>query len=70
MKTQTVILASQDLLEPPVGHLQLSQTSTATKPGDPWDFDPESFPLRAPTVTVVHEEILEQRGHPHGGIND
>jgi hypothetical protein len=70
MKTRTVILASQDLLEPPAGHFQLSQTSTATKPGDPWDFDPESFTFRATTVTVVLKEILEQRDHIYGGIND
>ena len=70
MKTQTVMVAHQHLLRPLVGHLVLPQASTATKPADPWDFGPESFTVRATTVSVVLKEILEEKGHPHGGIND
>ena len=70
MNTQTVIVAPQHLLAPHVGHLLLPQTSTATKLAESWNFGPESFTVRATTVTVVLKEILEQRGHIHGGIND
>lgn len=70
MNTQTVIVAHEHLLTPWVGHLLLPQTGSATKPDDPWDFGPESFTVRATTVSVVLKEILEQKGHIHGGIND
>jgi hypothetical protein len=70
MNTQTVIVAHQRLLAPLVDHLLLPQASTATKPADPWDFGPESFTFRATTISVVLKEILEQKGYPHGGIND
>ena len=70
MNTQTVIAAPQHLLKPWVGHLLLPQTSTVTRPAGPWDFGPESFTIRATTVSGVLKEILEQRGHLHGGIND
>ena len=70
MNTQTVIVAHQPLLAPWVGHLLLPQTSSAAKPADPWNLGPESFTVRATTVSVVLKEILEQKGYPHGGIND
>jgi len=70
MNTQTVIVAPQDLFAPRVDHLLLPQTNTATKPDDPWNFGPDSLTVRATTVSVVLKEILEQRGHIHGGIND
>jgi hypothetical protein len=70
MKTQTVIVAPQHLLTSWVGQLLLPQTGTATKPADPWNFGPESFTVRATTVSVVLKEILEQKGHLHRGIND
>ena len=70
MNTQTVIVPPQHLLAPWVGHLLLTQTTKATKPGDPWNFGPESLTVRATTVSVVLKEILGQKGHPHGGIND
>jgi hypothetical protein len=70
MNTQTVIVAHQHLLTPLVDHLLLAQTGTATKPFDPWNMGPELLGFRATTVTVVLKEILEQKGYPHGGIND
>ena len=70
MNTQTVIVAPQHLLAPWVGRLLAPQTGSATKPVDPWNLGPESFTISATTVSVALEEILEQRGHPHGGIND
>ncbi len=70
MKTQTVMVAHQHLLTPLVDHSHLPQTGTATKPADPRNFGTESFTDRAWTVSVVREEILDQRGHAHGGIND
>jgi len=70
MNPQTNIVAHQRLFPPLVDHLLLSQTSTPTKPVDPFNFDPDSLSLRATTISVVLKEILEQRGHIHGGIND
>ena len=70
MNTKTVGVAHRQLPAPEVGHLLRPQTSTATKPANPWDLGPESVTVRAMTVSVVFEEIFEQKGHPHGGIND
>jgi hypothetical protein len=74
MNVQTVIVSPQSLLAPLlaplVGQLLLPETSTASKPANPWSFGPESFTFRATKISVAVKEMLEQRGHPHGGIND
>ena len=37
---------------------------------DSGDIAPGTLTLRATQVTVVLREILEDKGYPHGGIND
>ena len=34
------------------------------------EFTTETITIRATTITVVLEKIMEQRGFPHGGINE
>lgn len=70
MKTKTVSVAHQYRPEPLVDHLLLPQTSTTTEPFDPRNFGTESFTDRANTFSGVLREILEQTGHPFGGINE
>jgi hypothetical protein len=72
MNTRTVIPTTQPLPPPAVllSPLLLTETSSIMRPVDPGDFAPEMLKLRATQVTVVLREILEQKGYPHGGIND
>jgi len=71
MKTQTVIPSPSSL--PPaavvLGPLLLTETSAVTRPASS-EVAPEMLNLRATQVTVVLQEILEQRGYLHGGINE
>jgi len=70
MNAKNAIVGHPKTLAPEVGHLLNPQTRTVTKPADSRSFDTESLNVRAKTVTVVLEEILEQKGHIHGGINE
>ncbi len=72
MNTQTVTFTPPPL--PPAAvvliPLRLTETSSDTRAADPGDVAPELLKLRPTQVTVGLREILEQRGYPHGGIND
>jgi hypothetical protein len=72
MNTQTVIQTPQAL--PPLmivlNPLLLTETSSVTRPVDSGDLAPEELNVRATQITGVLKEILEQRGYPHGGLNE
>lgn len=72
MNIQTVI-ATPKALPPPaivLRPLLTTETTSVTRPAYQSDVAPEMLTLRATHVTVVLKEILEQKGYPHGGIND
>ncbi len=72
MNTQTVIQAPQalPLLAVVLNPLLLPETSSVTLTADSGDLAPEELNLRATQITGVLKEILEQRGYPHGGLNE
>ena len=72
MNTQTVILRPPSLSPAAVVLIPslLTETSSVMRPADPGDVAPELLKLRPSQATVALREILEQRGYPHGGINE
>jgi hypothetical protein len=72
MNTQTVI-STPHALPPPAVVLNSALptgTSSVMPTTDSGDIAPGTLTLRATQVTLVLREILEDKGYPHGGIND
>ena len=52
------------------GVLQGTENLLSPEEAEQREFSTESILARATTVTLVLEEIIAQRGVPHGGLND
>jgi hypothetical protein len=71
MNTQTAISTPRPLPRAVVlSALLLTETSSVTRPVVARDLAPEDLNLRATQITDVLNEILEQRGYAHGGLNE
>ena len=72
MQTQSAIPSPQQSAPPLVvlKRLLLTETGSAASLTASSNLAPEMLTVRATHVTRVLSEILEQRGYPHGGIND
>ena len=70
VNTKPVNVANEHLHPSQVGHLLTPKARPTRKAADPSDVGPESLTARATTVSVVLKEILEQKGHLTGGINE
>ena len=72
MQTESAIPSRQQLPPPLVvlKRLLFSDTFSAASVTASSNLAPEMLTVRATHVTTVLSEILEQRGYPHGGIND
>ena len=72
MQTQSVI-PSPRALPPPVillNRLLLTENCSVTRL-TPWgNLAPDLLTIRATKVSILLEEILAQKGHRHGGINE
>ena len=47
-----------------------ARSTSGPHPGSPHEFDPHQLMRRAVVVTGQLEELLAQRGHRHGGLNE
>lgn len=71
MQTQTVIPSPQ--APPPLvvlNRLLLTETGSVTR-SSPWDnLEPDRLTIRATKISVLLQDMLNEKGYRHGGIND